>query len=120
VGLLITVAILAVLRTAVRDVCRRLMDAVEPEHVDVVGRALRAAPGVLEVPGLRLRWSGHRMRGEAELVVPDHLSVREARAICGHAVARAREAVPSLDHLAVELVRGPVDRGEDRPAAAPV
>jgi divalent metal cation (Fe/Co/Zn/Cd) transporter len=30
VGLLITIAILAVLRTAVRDVFRRLMDAVDP------------------------------------------------------------------------------------------
>jgi len=33
--LLITVAILAVLRTAVRDVSRRLMDAVDPGLVDL-------------------------------------------------------------------------------------
>ena len=46
VGLLITVAILAVLRTAVRDVFRRLMDAVDPELVDAAEAALAAEPGV--------------------------------------------------------------------------
>ncbi|MBJ7384472.1 MAG: cation transporter, partial [Mycolicibacterium sp.] len=34
IGLVITVAILAVLRTAVRDIFRRLMDAVDPAFVD--------------------------------------------------------------------------------------
>jgi cation diffusion facilitator family transporter len=45
VGLLITVAILAVLRTAVRDVYRRLMDAVDPALVDRAEAALLATPG---------------------------------------------------------------------------
>src|SRR5215208_969445 len=47
VGLLITVAILAVLRTAVRDVYRRIMDAVDPELVDQAEVALLTTPGVL-------------------------------------------------------------------------
>ncbi|PRC46027.1 hypothetical protein C6A85_92185, partial [Mycobacterium sp. ITM-2017-0098] len=42
VGLVITVAILAVLRTAVRDIFRRLMDAVDPELVDSAESALAA------------------------------------------------------------------------------
>src|ERR687897_186397 len=46
VGLLITVAILAVLRTAVRDVFRRLMDAVDPALVDQAERSLCTTPGV--------------------------------------------------------------------------
>ena len=40
VGLVITVAILAVLRTAVRDVFRRLIDGVDPELVDTAETAL--------------------------------------------------------------------------------
>jgi cation diffusion facilitator family transporter len=41
VGFLITVAILAVLRGAARDIYRRLMDAVDPELVDAAEAALR-------------------------------------------------------------------------------
>ena len=46
VGLLITVAILAVLRGAARDIYRRLMDAVDPDLVDAAEAALREVPGV--------------------------------------------------------------------------
>jgi cation diffusion facilitator family transporter len=42
IGLVITVAILAVLRTAVRDIFRRLMDAVDPTFVDSAETALAA------------------------------------------------------------------------------
>ncbi|KDN85388.1 cation diffusion facilitator family transporter [Kitasatospora cheerisanensis KCTC 2395] len=45
VGLLITVAILMVLRGAVREVGRRLMDAVDPALVDAAERELAAVDG---------------------------------------------------------------------------
>ena len=45
VGLLITVAILFVLRDAAREVYRRLMDAVDPALVDPAEAALREDPG---------------------------------------------------------------------------
>ena len=60
VGLVITVAILVVLRSAARDIYRRLMDAVDPELVDTAEAALRDTPGVHDVESLRLRWIGHR------------------------------------------------------------
>jgi divalent metal cation (Fe/Co/Zn/Cd) transporter len=44
VGLVITVAILAVLRQAAREIYRRLMDAVDPVLVDQVEQTLRALP----------------------------------------------------------------------------
>src|SRR5205814_10403112 len=47
VGLLITVAILFVLKDAAREVYRRLMDAVDPALVDQVETTLRATPEVL-------------------------------------------------------------------------
>ena len=52
VGLLITLAVLAVLRDAARDVYRRLMDAVDPALVDLVEAAARRTEGV---PGRRRR-----------------------------------------------------------------
>jgi divalent metal cation (Fe/Co/Zn/Cd) transporter len=57
VGLVITGAIVAVLRQAAREIRRRLMDA-----VDRVGQTLRATPGVLGVGQVRLRWIGHHLR----------------------------------------------------------
>ena len=44
IGLIITVAILAVLRGAVRDIFRRLMDGVDPALVDTAEAALAADP----------------------------------------------------------------------------
>ncbi len=46
VGLLITVAILFVLRSAATDIYRRLMDAVDPELLDAAEASLRGTPGV--------------------------------------------------------------------------
>src|SRR5450755_3158797 len=49
IGLVITVAILVVLRQAAREIYRRLMDAVDPALVDQAEAVVRATPGVLDV-----------------------------------------------------------------------
>ena len=101
VGLLITVAILAVLCQAGRDIYRRLMDAVDPALVDQVEQALSATQGVLEVGQVRLRWIGHRLRAECEVIVdPD------ATAIAAHEVAVAAEhrLLHALPRLSAALV----------------
>jgi divalent metal cation (Fe/Co/Zn/Cd) transporter len=59
IGLFVTVAILAVLRSAVRDVFRRLLDGVDPKMVDTAEQALAAQPGVQAVRSVRMRWIGH-------------------------------------------------------------
>jgi len=81
VGLLITVAILAVLRGAARDIYRRLMDAVDPALVDSADAALASVPGTHTVDGVRLRWIGHRMHAEAEITVDRTLDIVEAHTI---------------------------------------
>jgi cation diffusion facilitator family transporter len=69
VGLLITVAILVVLRDAAREVYRRLMDAVDPALVDQVDEVLASTEGVRDVGTTRLRWIGHQLRAECSVVV---------------------------------------------------
>jgi cation diffusion facilitator family transporter len=86
VGLFITVAILVVLRDAAREVYRRLMDAVDPSLVDDVEQALRATPGVVDLGAVRLRWIGHSLRAECNVVVDAHLTV-----VQGHEIAEACE-----------------------------
>jgi cation diffusion facilitator family transporter len=96
VGLGITVAILFVLKDAAREVYRRLMDAVDPELLDTVERELARTPGVLDVGVVRLRWIGHQLRAECEIVVPADLTVAQAHAVAVDAEHRLLHAVPRL------------------------
>ena len=89
IGLVITVAILWILRDAARSVFRRLMDAVDPELVDDVERVAADVEGVMEVEKVRVRWNGHRLVGSIDLVVDCELTVAQ-----GHDIAeRVRHAL---------------------------
>ncbi len=96
VGLLITVAILFVLRGAVTDIGRRLMDAVDPALVDTAESSLRSVPGVLDVEQVLLRWVGHRMRAETGVVVNPQLNVVAAHDIAVKAHHQLLHDVPRL------------------------
>ena len=96
VGLLITVAILSVLRDAGRQVYRRLMDAVDEDLVGTVEQVLRATPGVLDTGLVRLRWIGHALRAEAEVVVGHDLSLVDGHRIAEQAEHRLVHEVPRL------------------------
>jgi hypothetical protein len=58
IGVVITVAILGVLRSAVRQVGTRLMDAVDPDLVDQAAAAVTSVEGIDDVRELRIRWIG--------------------------------------------------------------
>ncbi|MEP7020280.1 MAG: cation diffusion facilitator family transporter [Pseudonocardiales bacterium] len=85
VGLLITVAILGVLRSAVRQVGARLMDAVDPDLVDQATAAVADVAGVIQVRELRIRWVGHTLRAEVDVTVDATLTVEQAHDIAHHA-----------------------------------
>jgi cation diffusion facilitator family transporter len=96
VGLAITVAILAVLRTAVRDVFRRLIDGVDPELVDTAEAALAAQDGVQSVHSLRLRWIGHRLHADAELDIDPTLTLAAAHRVAHDCEHELTHALPKL------------------------
>jgi cation diffusion facilitator family transporter len=96
VGLLITAAILVVLRTAARDVFARLLDGVDPQLVDTAEMALVAEPGVRGVRRLRMRWIGHRLHADAELDIDPDMSLREAHRLAHTAEHTLAHAVPRL------------------------
>ncbi len=123
VGLLITLAILFVLRSAAVDVLRRLMDAVDPELVDRAERTLQQVAGVEQVGEVRLRWIGHALRAEATVVVDmgrtvaeGHTIAEQARHALLHHIPRLSDAIVHVDpcghdrsdaHAAVEHHRRP-------------
>ena len=96
IGLVITVAILAVLRSAVRDVFRRLLDGVDPALVDTAEQTLAARPGVRAVRSVRMRWIGHRLHADAELDVDPTLNLAQAHRIAHEAEHELTHAVPKL------------------------
>jgi cation diffusion facilitator family transporter len=113
VGLISTVAILAVLRQAAREIWRRLMDAVDPALVDHAETTLRGVPGILDVGDIRLRWIGHQLRAECQIVISSDCS-----AVQGHAVAVMAEhellhALPRLNAALVHADPQPGAPGKD-------
>ncbi|SOC49979.1 cation diffusion facilitator family transporter [Blastococcus aggregatus] len=116
VGLGITVAILFVLKGAATEIYRRLMDAVEPELVDAAETSITATPGVLGIERLRLRWTGHRIRAEAAVLVDPAIGVVEGHAIAVDVHHRLLHDVPRLVDATVHV--SPLDHGgQDHHAA---
>ena len=83
VGLLITLAILGIVRQSGKLVLTRLLDGVDPEVTDEIRHAAGHVPGVKSVTEVRARWSGPGLHAEVNVAVEPNLSVAE-----GHAVAR--------------------------------
>jgi cation diffusion facilitator family transporter len=96
VGLLITVAILTVLRQVAREIYRRLLDAVDPALVDQAETTLRATDGVLDVGQVRLRWIGHQLRAECEVLVAADISAVQAHQVTVNAEHDLLHAIPRL------------------------
>lgn len=103
VGLLITLAILFVLKDAAIQVFGRLLDAVDPATTAAAERAAHQ-PGVEQVSSLRIRWMGHRLEAEAHIVVDCELTTLESHAIAEtvrhaicHDVEKISEVVVHVD-----------------------
>jgi cation diffusion facilitator family transporter len=96
VGLLITVAILFVLKGAARDIYHRLMDSVDPGLVDSVEAVLAGVPGIQAVERVRIRWIGHELRAEAEVVSDSRLTVAESHGIAEEAHHLLLHRIPKL------------------------
>lgn len=95
IGLIITVAILGVLRSAVRQVSGRLLDAVDPEIVDQATAAINSVTGIT-VTDLRIRWIGHTLRAEINTTVDPDLTLAQAHDLTHRAEEHLLARVPRL------------------------
>ena len=109
VGLLITGAILMVGWQAGREVLRRLMDSVDPALTDTAETTLRAAPGVLGVGQVRLRWIGHRLRAECDVLVDPGSTAVAAHEVAVGAEHSLMHAIPRLAGAVVHADPYPVN-----------
>jgi divalent metal cation (Fe/Co/Zn/Cd) transporter len=92
-----------------REVYRRLMDAVDPALVDRAEAVLRGTAGVLDVGQVRMRWIGHRLRAECEIVVDRAATAVQAHRIAVEAEHALIHALPRLDAVLVHADPDPRD-----------
>lgn len=103
IGVLISIAILVLLIGTVRSIGRRLLDGIDPDLVATADHALHHVEGVLEVRELRLRWIGHRLEGDAEVLV-SAASAADAQQVADDAEHSARDHLGQLDRMRVRTV----------------
>ena len=95
-GLIIAALIVSVLWSAGRDVLQRMLDAMDPAIAREAQAVLAEVDGVEAVGAMRLRWIGHRMHAEAEVMVDEGLSIGAAHDIAEAARHALLHEVPHL------------------------
>src|SRR5262249_41073018 len=113
VGLIITAAILAVLRTAARDIFHPLMDAADPHPINTAQASPAARPGAPPVRGIRMGGIGPRLHADAELDIDPNTSLADAHRIAHDAEHHLPHAVPKLNSALVHAY--PAHTGESLP-----
>lgn len=96
IGLLISVAILGVLRSAARDVFRRLLDGVDPALLATAEQALLNTPGISGVQMVRLRWLGHSLHAEATILIDPDITAGQAHQLAHDAEAHLISHLPRI------------------------
>ena len=103
VGLVVTVAIVGIVRSAARDIYRRLMDAVDPGLVDEIEHVLGHVDGVEGVDSVRVRWSGHELLAEIDVVADEDLTLAAAHAVAERARHALLEEVARLASVTIHV-----------------
>lgn len=110
VGLLITIAILFIVKDAARAVWFRLIDGIEPEILMQIEHAPVHVPGVIDVRDVRARWIGHRVHGDIVVTVRPDVSVAEGDTVAKDVEKAVLEHVRLLGSVVVRVSpAGPAD-----------
>ncbi|MEO5952366.1 MAG: cation diffusion facilitator family transporter [Chloroflexia bacterium] len=97
VGLLITIAILFIVKDSAQVIWRRVMDAVDPAIVSNLKSVASGIKGTESVSDVRARWLGHKLEAEMHVTVNEELPTKESHRI-------AEEVRHALFHAQPKLV----------------
>jgi cation diffusion facilitator family transporter len=103
IGILIGVTILFITWDATKTMWYRLMDAIEPEHLQRVEGVIRQQGEIKEVNWLRMRWLGHRLHADIGIAVDPHLTTAESHHIAEHLRHDLFHDVPYLSEVIVHV-----------------
>ena len=96
IGLIITVAILAIVWQSSRAVLTRMLDGVEPGVVEEIYHAAAHVPGVSHVAEAKARWLGHELHADVTIAVNDNLLLSQANMIAAALQAELLGHMPAL------------------------
>ena len=103
VGILISIAIIVLLIGTIRSIGRRLMDGIEPDLLQRAEHAILHVEGIRSIAELRLRWVGHRLQGDAAVVVDD-VSASAAERIAAEAHDQVVAHLPNVDVMQIRTL----------------
>lgn len=103
IGLLISLSIFVLLIGTVRSVGQRLLDGIDPDLLETAEHALGHVEGVQQIEDLRLRWVGHRLQGDATIVVAP-MSLVDAHRIADSAAHEVHEHLHTVDDMRVRVI----------------
>jgi cation diffusion facilitator family transporter len=103
IGLLITVAIFAIVWQSSKAVLTRMLDGVEPGIVDEIHDAAEHVPGIDQVHGVKARWIGHRLHADVAIGVSGMATVTEALRITEALREQLFDHLPALAEANVRL-----------------
>lgn len=103
IGIVIAVAIIGVLRSVVIQVGERLMDAISPDLIPRAREAISDIDEVMAIDSMRIRWVGHSLLAEADVTVPETLSLAQAHDVAHHAEEHLLEILPRLSSASVHV-----------------
>jgi len=118
IGLIITVAILFIVKDAAKAVFLRLLDGIEPRILTEVEQAPLHVEGVEGVHEARARWLGHKVHADLHVTVDRRLSVAEAHGIVDRVQQELAEHVPAFGGATIHVC--PCSHPEPVTAAAAV
>lgn len=109
VGLLITIAMLGIVRQSAIVVFTRLLDGVDPKIIEEIRHAAEHVDAVRRVLKVRARWVGHRLSADLDVAVSGGTTVAEAEVIVNMLERSLADHIAALSSAHVRV----------RPNAAP-
>jgi cation diffusion facilitator family transporter len=103
IGIIIGIAILFITRDAIRAIWYRLMDAIEPEHLEQVERTVTTHEEVQDLRRVRLRWVGHRLHADIVMAVDPGLTTAESHGIAEEVRHELFHQIPTLSDIIVHV-----------------
>jgi cation diffusion facilitator family transporter len=103
IGLLITVAILFIVRDAAKAVFSRMLDGIEPSILADVEHAPMHVAGVHDVHEARARWLGHKVHADLHITVDPNLTVAESHALVDRVQEALAAHIPALGGAVVHV-----------------
>lgn len=103
VGVLITIAILFIVKDTALVMWHRVMDAVDPAIVNGIRRAASEVVGAEYVHDVRVRWLGHRLETEMHITVDEDLPTKESHRIAEEVRHALFHAQPKLAVIHVHI-----------------